>query len=72
MKMQGLPLTTESPRMTHPIMTLLATGVPLTLLLDLQHPAGPDSRMIYLLEQPHSGSDAASTGLVSVTAGTVE
>jgi len=39
-------------RMTHPIMKLLATGVPLTLLLDLENPDGPDSRVIYLLEHP--------------------
>jgi hypothetical protein len=57
--------------MTHPIMTLLATGVPLTLLLDLQHPAGPDSHVIYLLEQPRSGPDAASKALISATGRTV-
>ena len=57
--------------MTHPIMTLLATGVPLTLLLDLQHPAGPDSPVIYLLEQPRPGPVAASQALVSATDGTV-
>jgi hypothetical protein len=35
-------------------MTVLQSGVPLTLLLDLQHPDGPDSRVIYLLEEPRS------------------
>lgn len=55
--------------MTHPIMTLLATGVPLTLLLDLQHPAGPDSQVIYLLEQPRPDPVAASQGLVSAAEG---
>jgi hypothetical protein len=57
--------------MTHPIMTLLATGVPLTLLLDLQHPAGPDSQVLYLLEQPHPGPDTARTALPSSTDGTL-
>jgi hypothetical protein len=57
--------------MPHPIMTMLATGVPLTLLLDLQHPAGPDSQVIYLLEQPQPGPATASTALVSATGGTV-
>jgi hypothetical protein len=38
--------------MSHPIMAMLATGVPLTLLLDLQDRDGPDSQMIYRLEQP--------------------
>jgi hypothetical protein len=50
--------------MTHPIMTLLATGVPLTLLLDLQNPDGPDSQEIYLLEHlgqvPTAGALALS------------
>jgi hypothetical protein len=57
--------------MTHPIMTLLASGVPLTLLLDLQHPAGPDSQVIYLLEQPRPGPPAASEALVSAAGRTV-
>ena len=34
-------------RTTHPVMTALATGVPLSLLADLADPAGPDSRHIY-------------------------
>ncbi len=32
---------------THPVMTALAAGVPLSLLADLANPAGPDSRRIY-------------------------
>lgn len=32
---------------THPVMTALAAGVPLSLLADLAAPAGPDSRRIY-------------------------
>lgn len=34
-------------RTTHPVMTALAAGVPLSLLADLADPAGPDSRLIY-------------------------
>ena len=34
-------------RTTDPVMTALATGIPLTLLADLADPAGPDSRHIY-------------------------
>jgi hypothetical protein len=30
----------------HPVMTALARRVPLTLLMDLADPGGPDSRMI--------------------------
>jgi hypothetical protein len=36
----------------HPVMAMLAAGVPLTLLLDLQRPEGPDSEVILLTEQP--------------------
>lgn len=38
--------------MPHPIMAVLHCGVPLTLLMDLRHPDGPNSQDIYLLEQP--------------------
>lgn len=34
----------------HPVMAVLAAGVPLTLLLDLQRPEGPDSHVICLTE----------------------
>jgi hypothetical protein len=47
--------------MPHPIMTMLATGVPLTLLMDLQDPDGPDSQMIYRLEQPRPEPDGSGT-----------
>lgn len=33
-------------RSTHPVMVALSRGVPLTLLMDLADPAGPDSRDI--------------------------
>jgi len=32
--------------MAHPVMTALARRVPITLLMDLADPAGPDSRNI--------------------------
>jgi hypothetical protein len=34
-------------------MRLLAQGLPLTLLLDLRRPEGPDSEVLFLIEQPH-------------------
>ena len=37
---------------TSPVMNLLADGVPLSLLLDLADPAGPDSRAINAVERP--------------------
>ena len=38
--------------MTAPILSLLESGVPLTLLIDLADPAGPDSRSINAVERP--------------------
>ena len=38
--------------MTAPIMDLLESGVPLTLLIDLADPVGPDSRSINAVERP--------------------
>ena len=35
-----------------PVMALLSRGVPLTLLLDLAEPAGPDSVAINAVERP--------------------
>jgi hypothetical protein len=37
---------------TSPVMHLLDSGIPLTLLLDLGDPAGPDSRAINAVERP--------------------
>jgi len=34
----------------HPVMAALAAGVPLTLLMDLADPAGPDSRTVLATE----------------------
>ena len=34
----------------HPVMAALASGVPLTLLMDLADPAGPDSRTVLATE----------------------
>ena len=47
----------------HPVMTVLASGVPLTLLLDLLRPGGPDSQLIYQTESapdPAGGHHARS------------
>ena len=40
---------TQLPR-THPVMAALANGCPLTLLVDLADPDGPDSRRIMARE----------------------
>jgi hypothetical protein len=53
----------------HPVMTVLASGVPLTLLLDLLPPAGPDSAVIYLLEKPRGRAEVASIAGVRTGAG---
>ena len=37
---------------TSPVKNLLDAGVPLTLLLDLADPAGPDSQAINSVERP--------------------
>jgi hypothetical protein len=37
------------------VMSLLAQGLPLTLLLDLRRPEGPDSEVLFLIEEPHGG-----------------
>lgn len=37
---------------TSPVMSMLARRVPLTLLLDLADPAGPDSQAINSVERP--------------------
>jgi hypothetical protein len=47
----------------HPVMAVLASGVPLTLLLDLLRPGGPDSQHIYLTEVP---ADATAGHCVGV------
>lgn len=36
----------------HPVMSLLAQRLPLTLLLDLRRPEGPDSEVLFLIERP--------------------
>lgn len=38
----------------HPVMRLLAQRLPLTLLLDLRRPEGPDSEVLFLIEEPHA------------------
>jgi hypothetical protein len=37
----------------HPVMSMLAQRLPLTLLLDLRRPEGPDSQVLFLIEEPH-------------------
>jgi len=52
---------------TSPVMHLLASGVPLTLLLDLADTAGPDSRAINAVERPATDTiwlDAAHPDVV--------
>jgi hypothetical protein len=34
-------------------MQMLAQRLPLTLLLDLRRPDGPDSEVLFLIEEPH-------------------
>jgi len=43
-------LSTDLPGLARRTRDLLAAGVPLTLLLDLAEPAGPDSRELYVAE----------------------
>ena len=40
----------RSEGVTHPVLTALGRGIPLTLLLDLAEPSGPDSRAIIATE----------------------
>ena len=60
----------------HPVMAALSQGVPITLLMDLADPAGPDSRTALATEVadlgwlrdlafPAAGPDAARAGSVS-------
>ena len=37
---------------TSPVMHLLDSGIPLSLLIDLSNPDGPDSRAINAVERP--------------------
>jgi len=39
----------------HPVMTALARGIPVTLLMDLLDPAGPDSRTVLATETADLG-----------------
>lgn len=40
----------------HPVMAMLAQRLPLTLLLDLRWPDGPDSEVLFLIEEPHGAA----------------
>jgi hypothetical protein len=46
---------------THAVMSLLAQRLPLTLLLDLRRPEGPDSEVLFLIEEPHGAVPARPT-----------
>ena len=48
---------------TSPVMALLGQGVPLSLLIDLASPAGPDSRGILGAERRGLGVDRALVDL---------
>jgi hypothetical protein len=52
------PTTTEATMRTgpHPVMAMLAQRLPLTLLLDLRRPEGPDSQVLFLIEEPHGAA----------------
>ena len=39
----------------HPVMTALARGIPVTLLMDLLDPSGPDSRTVLATETADLG-----------------
>jgi len=52
MLVQGRPTVREPEPPAGPL-AWLAAGVPLTLLLDLADPVGPDSRRIYAAEAPY-------------------
>lgn len=57
---------------TSPVMHLLARGVPLTLLIDLTDPAGPDSVAINGAERPPTDAiwlDAADSRCQQAQAG---
>ena len=45
----------------HPVMAMLAQRLPLTLLLDLRSPEGPDSEVLFLIEEPHGAALADDT-----------
>jgi hypothetical protein len=45
--------------MPHPVMDVLQSGIPLTLLMDLQCQGGPNSELICLLERPRADAGEA-------------
>lgn len=47
----------------HPVMELLAAGVPISLLCDLAEPHGPDSELISRAEQRSVPRDTAAAAL---------
>ena len=53
----------------HPVMTALARGIPVTLLMDLLDPSGPDSRTVLATETADLGwlRDRAYPGAAAVS-----
>jgi hypothetical protein len=49
------PVIAGASSAAHPVMTALARGIPVTLLMDLLDPAGPDSRTVLAIETADLG-----------------
>lgn len=50
-----MPVIAGASPAAHPVMTALARGIPVTLLMDLLDPAGPDSRAVLATETADLG-----------------
>ena len=50
-----MPVIAGAPPTAHPVMTALARGIPVTLLMDLLDPSGPDSRTVLATETADLG-----------------
>ena len=50
-----MPVIAGTSPAAHPVMTALARGIPITLLMDLLDPSGPDSRMVLATETADLG-----------------
>jgi len=61
-----LPVIAGASPAAHPVMTALARGIPVTLLMDLLDPSGPDSRTVLATETADLGwlRDLAYPGAV--------
>ena len=65
-----LPVIAGASPAAHPVMTALARGIPVTLLMDLLDPSGPDSRTVLATETADLGwlRDLAYPGAGAVPA----